>query len=80
MSDSGKIDLLCRAVFGDIDDETLKQNPGLVERFATIEQRLSVIMYGGAITSIVVVLHFLGAPTQIVWSIASKAVAVFAHP
>ena len=75
MTVPGKIDLLARAVFGDIDDETLKQTDGLLGKLKRVDEKLAYIMWGGAFSSAVIVLHFCGVPTNLIWGLASKAAA-----
>jgi hypothetical protein len=77
MSDSDKIDLTMRALFGDFDNETLERTPGLLAAFGDLRRRVNYIMYGGAVSSFVVLLHFLGAPTQTIWQIVSKVPLAF---
>jgi len=79
LTDSAKIDLLTRAVFGDVDDETLKETPGLMRRFSDMDQKLGIIMYGGALAAGVIVLHLIGVPTQLIWGFVSKASVLIPH-
>jgi hypothetical protein len=74
LSDSDKIDMMMRKLFGDIDDETLETTPGHFDRFDDLSKRVNYIMYGGGLSSAIIMLHFLGAPTQMIWGLVSKIV------
>ena len=73
LSDSDKIDIMMRKLFGDIDDETLEVTPGHFDKFEDLSKRVNYIMYGGAFSGFVVVLYLLGVPTQTIWGILVKA-------
>lgn len=73
MTSDEKLDLLHRAVFGSVNEETLEQSEGLLTEVKHLDKKLNVVMYGGAFSSAIIVLHFLGAPTQTIWGLASKA-------
>ena len=75
MTDSAKIELLTRAVFGDLDYDTLKETPGLMQRFSEMDRKLGSILYGGAAASVVIVLKFIGAPTELIWSFLSRLIS-----
>ena len=67
LSDSQKIDMVMRSLFGDVDEETLTRKPGLLEEFSDFRKLMHTIAYGGGITSLILVLRFLGVPTDSVW-------------
>jgi hypothetical protein len=71
LTDSQKIDMIMRKLFGDIDEDTLQQTEGHFDRFEDLTKKVNYIMYGGAISSSVVLGHFLGIPTQTVWQLLS---------
>jgi hypothetical protein len=78
LTDSQKIDMVMRKLFGDIDESTLQQTEGHFEEFADlktkvmdIQKRVNIILYGGAASSTVVVSHILGVPVQTVWQFLS---------
>jgi hypothetical protein len=88
LSDSQKIDMVMRKLFGDIDEETLQTTEGHFDDFADlktkvqdIQKRVNWILYGGGISSSVIMGHILGVPTQMVWSFLSHipTSAIFPH-
>jgi len=71
LTDSQKIDMVMRSLFGDVDDETLQRTEGHFDRFADLQRKVNCIMYGGGVSSAVIMGHFLGLPTQAVWQLVS---------
>lgn len=75
LSDSQKIDMVMRSLFGDVDEETLTRSPGLLEEFSDFRKLMHTIAYGGGVTSLILVLRFLGVPTDQVWGAITKMIA-----
>jgi hypothetical protein len=78
LSDSQKIDMVMRKLFGDIDESTLQMTEGHFDEFADlkgkvcdIQTRVNWILYGGGVSSSVILGHILGIPTQTVWQFLS---------
>jgi hypothetical protein len=80
--------MVMRKLFGDIDEETLQTTEGHFDDFADlktkvsdIQKRVNYILYGGALSSSVVVSHILGIPVQQVWNFLSHipTSAIFPH-
>jgi|ERR1700691_2046325 hypothetical protein len=78
LTDSQKIDMVMRKLFGDIDESTLQTTEGHFEDFADlktkvmdIQKRVNIILYGGGVSSSIIMGHFLGIPTQTVWQFLS---------
>lgn len=78
LSDSQKIDIVMRKLFGDIDESTLQQTEGHFEEFhdlktkvLDIQKRVNMILYGGAASSSVIISHLMGIPVQSVWQFLS---------
>jgi hypothetical protein len=88
LTDSQKIDMVMRKLFGDIDESTLQTTEGHFENFADlkkqvadIQTRINWILYGGGVSSSIVVSHILGVPVQSVWQFLSHipSSVVFPH-
>jgi hypothetical protein len=75
LSDSQKIDMVMRSLFGDVDEETLTRKPGLLEEFSDFRKLMHTIAYGGGLTSLILVLRFLGVPTDSAWGVLVKIVS-----